>query len=54
MKKFVCDNSSCPNFEVEYNLNGFDETAECGGCAATLAGQVSNIPEPIIETIESV
>ena len=38
MITFICSKNSCANKNVTYNFLGNPETAECGGCKATLIG----------------
>ena len=54
MVKFICKNPECKNFEVEYNFADGYDTAECGGCKATLDGeQVPDNPEIEIQLTPS-
>jgi hypothetical protein len=45
MVTFTCKVIECANQDIDYNFEGFPETAECGGCKATLVATDSR-PDP--------
>jgi hypothetical protein len=53
MFTFTCNEKDCVNKDVEYNVPGSYNIAECGGCKATLTG-TNERPDPVIEERQSV
>jgi hypothetical protein len=50
MITFKCTNEKCINAKISYNCLGNPETAECGGCKATLVGKDLR-PDPEVQPL---
>jgi hypothetical protein len=54
MIRFICNNSDCKHFGMEYNFVDGHEIAECGACKAVLQGEkVEDNPEIEIQVTPS-